>query len=148
MSRVHLISAYEGAICEFCGGSLQYSMCEQDERHWGYDALFCPACDAWREPACPEPGCSYCAERPVRPSGCNYPRKRFEPAPTLDAPAEDEGFADMVDPIFELFRSLKDQAPLASMGPERLGLAHSHVEHRYRLRAIGARPSGRRVGEV
>ena len=32
-----------------------------------YDALCCPECNIWLEPACGEPDCPFCSIRPERP---------------------------------------------------------------------------------
>ena len=32
-----------------------------------YDAIFCPNCLTWLEPACTDPGCEFCADRPRSP---------------------------------------------------------------------------------
>lgn len=32
-----------------------------------YDAIFCPRCVTWLEPACADPGCEFCADRPRLP---------------------------------------------------------------------------------
>ncbi|MEW2353678.1 hypothetical protein [Spirillospora sp. NPDC029432] len=46
--------------CPRCGGRQEYSD--------PFDAALCPRCDEWREPACPDPQCSFCRNRPLRPS--------------------------------------------------------------------------------
>ena len=43
-----------------CGAPLEYSQ--------QYDADFCRRCDCWRESACRDPACEFCATRPARPS--------------------------------------------------------------------------------
>lgn len=45
--------------CKVCGGRLLYFT--------RYDALCCPGCDAWRERACSDPACEFCAARPPHP---------------------------------------------------------------------------------
>jgi hypothetical protein len=52
-----------------CGATLDYSQ--------RYDADYCAGCDRWREPACRDPTCEFCASRPARPSLS----PRVEPAP-------------------------------------------------------------------
>lgn len=55
---------YEGIIadpegCLVCKGPTVYS------DH--YDAIFCPSCNEWKESACCDPECDYCAGRPEKP---------------------------------------------------------------------------------
>lgn len=33
-----------------------------------YDSYFCVACDIWADPACSDPKCGYCRQRPTAPS--------------------------------------------------------------------------------
>jgi len=37
-----------------------------------HGALYCKQCDAWIEPICNKFDCSYCKDRPARPSGVSY----------------------------------------------------------------------------
>lgn len=48
-----------GRPCPKCGAG--------DVYHEELDAYFCPCCNVWLEENCGDPGCQYCAERPVRP---------------------------------------------------------------------------------
>jgi hypothetical protein len=50
----------KGQPCPVCGDDLWY-----DERH---DSEFCARCDDWRIKSCGDPDCSYCRDRPARPS--------------------------------------------------------------------------------
>jgi hypothetical protein len=45
--------------CAACGGPRLYFL--------AYDAICCPACNAWLELLCPEPDCWHCRCRPERP---------------------------------------------------------------------------------
>lgn len=45
--------------CHVCGAARML-----DAR---YDAIFCPSCRTWLEPACADPGCEFCADRPRSP---------------------------------------------------------------------------------
>ncbi|WP_433465995.1 hypothetical protein [Spirillospora sp. CA-128828] len=47
-------------MCARCGRRQAYSE--------PFDAALCPYCDEWREDACGDPGCEFCARRPARPS--------------------------------------------------------------------------------
>ena len=53
-----------------CGAPLEYSQ--------QYDADFCRRCDCWRESACRDPACEFCARRPARPR-CH---RAWSPSPT------------------------------------------------------------------
>ena len=35
-----------------------------------FDSIYCVPCDEWRDIACEDPTCDYCAERPEKPSDC------------------------------------------------------------------------------
>jgi hypothetical protein len=59
-------------VCEVCVGQLVY--CER------YDADFCPVCDIWASNNGADCRCTYCADRPARPSGCRHPKRH----PSLD----------------------------------------------------------------
>jgi len=52
-----------GPRCPWCLAPAWYSTQE-----YGFDAVFCVACDAWLEPHCELPGCPDCSRRPERPS--------------------------------------------------------------------------------
>lgn len=43
-----------------CGHKIKYD--------WRYDVNFCPECDEWIEKNCLDPNCSYCNNRPLKPS--------------------------------------------------------------------------------
>lgn len=57
--------------CSVCGQKLLYVF-----RH---DALCCPFCDEWREGACTDEHCEFCATRPERPS-----QTERQPPPDFD----------------------------------------------------------------
>ncbi len=69
----HVAHASTGRRCARCLGPLWHSTQTQLQEAWGWDALFCAACDEWAEEACEEPGCRFCADRPARPSEAPYP---------------------------------------------------------------------------
>lgn len=46
-------------VCDKCGQNLYLS--------YIYDALYCPNCNEWKEEACDNPNCEYCAGRPLKP---------------------------------------------------------------------------------
>lgn len=35
---------------------------------WAHDAYWCPQCDIWLEPPCTDPTCTFCPNRPKKPS--------------------------------------------------------------------------------
>ena len=47
------------APCGIIGHTQRYS-----EAH---DAYYCPVCNVWIEPKCPDPDCEFCANRPKKP---------------------------------------------------------------------------------
>lgn len=36
-----------------------------------FDSVFCAPCNEWRDIACNDPTCTYCKERPDKPSACD-----------------------------------------------------------------------------
>ena len=48
----------DSTVCGMCGNRRIY--------HDKYDAFFCAQCNQWLEEACSDPGCEFCAARPVR----------------------------------------------------------------------------------
>jgi hypothetical protein len=59
-ARAHLTMAQCEQTAHGCTHPLQL-----DET---YDSYFCDKCDAWMEPTCGDPLCTYCRRRPVVPS--------------------------------------------------------------------------------
>lgn len=49
----------DGSACPKCNATKIY--------HEGFDAHFCPECNEWQEPACSDPECDYCSQRPAHP---------------------------------------------------------------------------------
>ena len=48
--------------CNICLDLIAYN----DE----YDSIYCVTCNEWRDMACGDPTCDYCADRPEKPSDC------------------------------------------------------------------------------
>lgn len=46
-------------LCPLCGSARAY--------HEKYDAYYCPKCNYWLEPICPDRKCRYCKDRPRYP---------------------------------------------------------------------------------
>jgi hypothetical protein len=50
----------------------KHSACPEchERKHYSevHDAYFCPKCDLWLERSCTDPKCSYCNNRPTKPS--------------------------------------------------------------------------------
>ncbi len=53
--------------CPCCGDETVFICIE-------FDAKFCIKCDKWLESQCSDPMCSYCANRPTKPSEIPYIR--------------------------------------------------------------------------
>jgi hypothetical protein len=50
------------------GSSYQCSVCNGRTKHnERYDAYYCPECNRWNEPACSDPTCEFCSNRPEKP---------------------------------------------------------------------------------